>query len=497
MKVRIAVVATLIFALSGVAYAQSSGGDTKRRTIAITYPSRNKHKIYLAGTTRTPRFQAEGQVQTVRGQKQVELDFENLVAAYYLGADYTTYVLWAITPEGHVENMGELRFTGSKGKIRATTRFDTFALMLTAEPHFAVSKPSRLVVLENVPPRGPVAVQTAEIFFTGDSGRYYTDDKLPELTTKDYAKQPLELIGARRAVEIAERAGADRFARSDLATAKLTLEAAEQNYLAGERANSELLGRKAIREAERARALAEERSEAARRRDEIKRRDDALAERDRAQQDLLDRIDDLTAELRVSEASRERAEEEAERAHTEAADLRVQMRNVEAQNDQLRDQLRQVEDRLGMVEREREAERMANQRTQSFQSLNQMLAPVATVREDPRGFKVVIPDNLFNKDGSLKPTAAAKLNPIAGVLLGQPAVEFMIEGYMDDRGQAESILQESQLRAQAIADFLAGAGVASDRFKVTGYGSANPLASNRTLKGRAANRRVELVFIKP
>jgi outer membrane protein OmpA-like peptidoglycan-associated protein len=205
----------------------------------------------------------------------------------------------------------------------------------------------------------------------------------------------------------------------------------------------------------------------------------------------------VKAELRVSESSRQRAEEEAERAHDEAADLRVQVRALQAQVDQLSEQARQAEDRLGMVEREREAERQATQRTTSYQSLQQMLGPVACVQPDARGFKVVLPDSLFDpKTGGLKPTAAAKLNPIAGVLMGQPGVEFVIEGYMDDRGPGD-VLQLSQLRAQSVGDFLSGAGVSADRFKVTGYGSANPVSPNKTLKGRVANRRVELVFLKP
>jgi outer membrane protein OmpA-like peptidoglycan-associated protein len=495
---RIVLVVAVLMLMVGAASAQiSGGGDTKRRTVAITYPPRDKHKIYLSGTTRTPRFTGEGNVQTVRGAKQIELDINNMVPAYMLGADYTTYILWAITPEGQIESVGELRLGGSKAKFRGTTKFDTFALIVTAEPHFAVSRPSRMVVAENIPPRGPVAIQSAEIFFQGDSGSYYRDDQLPELATKEAAKRPIELLGASRAIEIAKRAGAERYARADLDDAINSYAKAEQYYLSGERPSSELLARTAIREAERARELAEERTEAARRRDEKKQYDDALAERDREQQDMLDRIEDLTAELRVSEGGRRRAEDEAERAHGEAADLRVHIRTLEAQNEQLRDQLQELESRLGMVEREREAERVSAQRNQAFQSLNEMLSPVATVREDPRGFKVVLPDSLFNANGSLKATASSKLNPIAGVLLGQPGVSFMIEGYLDDRGQPDAILQSSQVRAQAIADFLVAAGISSDRFKVTGYGSANPLASNKTLKGRTANRRVELVFIRP
>lgn len=495
---RIAVLAALVTLCAGAALAQqSSGGDTKRKTIAITYPTKGKVEVKLTGTTRTPKANATAEVQRLRGLTQVEIELDDMVPAYLLGADYTTYILWAVTPEGQVENMGEFRLNGSRSKLRATTRFDTFSMFITAEPHFAVTRPSRLVVAENVPPKGPVALQSAEVYFQGDSGRYFSDDQLPEATGKEWAKQPIELIGARRAVEIARRADADKFAQTDLGDAMDSLSKAETAYLNGDRPTTELLGRKAIREAERARELAEEKAEAKRQRDAIRVREEAIAANEKDKQDLLDKIDDLTAQLKVSEASRERAEDEAERAHNEAADLRVQTRNLQTQVDTLTDQSRQYEDRLGMMEKQQEADRAANQRAQSYQTLNQMLGPLATVQPDARGFKIVLPDSLFDTTGKLKSTAAAKLNPIAGVLQGQPGVEFVIEGYMDDRGQPDAVLQTSQLRAQAVGDYLAGLGLNADRFKVTGYGSASPVASNKTLKGRTANRRVELIFLKP
>ena len=496
---RIAVIAATLSLIAGAALAQqSSGGDTKRRTIAITYPNKGSVDVKFTGTTRTPKANAGAEVQRIRGLTQVEIELDDMVPAYLLGADFTTYVLWAVTPEGQVENMGEFRLNGSRSKLRATTRFDTFAMFITAEPHFAVTKPSRLVVAENVPPRGPIAIQSAEVFFTGDSGRYFSDDQLPDTTTKEWAKQPIELIGARRAVEIARRANAEEFAKNDLSGALDSLSKAETAYLNGDRPTTELLGRKCIREAERARELAEERADAKRQRDAIRVREEALAENERDKQKLLDDLEDLRAELRVSEAARQRAEEEAERAHNESADLRVQARNLQSQVDTLAEQARQAEDRVGMMEKDREADRAANQRSQSYQMLNQLLGPVATVQNDARGFKVVLPDSLFDpKTGALRSTAAAKLSPIAGVVYGHPDVEFVIEGYMDDRGNPDAILQSSQLRAQAVADFLASSGVASDRFKVTGYGSANPVSSNKTLKGRVSNRRVELVFLRP
>lgn len=495
---RMTVLVAALALLSGAAFAQQSGGgDIRRRTLAITYPPKGKLRVQLAGTTRTPRANAAAQVLRMRGLTQVEIELDDMVPAYLLGADFTTYVLWAITPEGQVENMGEFRLTGSRSKLRATTRFETFSMLVTAEPHFAVSKPSRLVVLENVPPKGPAALQSSEVFFTGDSGRYFSDTQLPDATTKDYAKQPIELLGARRAVQIAKLAGADQFARHDVGAAEDSLTKAESAYLNGDRPSAELLGRKSIREAERAREISEERAEAKRIRDEMRAREEAIAVNEKTITEYLDRIDDLEAQLKVSEGARVRAEEQGERANDEAADLRAQLRVMQSQIDDLSAQLRQAQDRAGSAERERDAERAAIERTRSFQSLQQMLGSVAKVQPDARGFKIVLPDAMFDaRTGTLKATAATKLNPIAGVLLGHPAVPFLVEGYMDDRGQPDAILQASQNRAQAVSTFLAGAGVGQDRFSVTGYGSASPVASNKSPAGRVSNRRVELVFLK-
>lgn len=495
---RIAVVLAFIALFTGAAFAQQSGGgDSKRRTLAITYPPKGKLRVQLAGTTRTPRANAGAEVLRMRGLTQVEIELDDMVPAYLLGADYTTYVLWAVTPEGQVENMGEFLLTGSRSKLRATTRYETFAMFITAEPHYAVSKPSRVVILENVPPKGPAALQSADVYFTGDSGRYFSDSQLPEAATKEYAKQPIQLLGARRAIQIAKLAGADQFARRDIGLAEESFAKAETFYLNGDRPSSELLGRKSIREAERAREISEERAEAKRVRDEMRAREEAIAVNEKTMSEYLDKIDDLEAQLKVSEGGRTRAEEGYERANDEAADLRAQLRVMQAQLDDVQNQLRQAQDRVGSAERERDAERVAVERTRSFQALQQMLGSVAKVQADARGFKVILPDSMFDaRTGALKATAAAKLNPIAGVLLGHPAVPFLVEGYMDDRGNADVLLQNSTNRAQSVSTFLINAGVAQDRFSMTGYGSASPIASNKSVAGRGTNRRVELVFLR-
>jgi outer membrane protein OmpA-like peptidoglycan-associated protein len=472
MRSRAAIIGLLMMLSSAsVAVAQQTGGgDTRRRTIAVTYPDKGRIRVVLAGTPRTPRANGAAEVRRMRGLTQVEIELDDMVPAYLLGADYTTYVMWAITPEGQIENLGEFRLNGSRSKLRATTRFETFALLVTAEPHLAVQKPSRVVVLENVPPKGPgVMVQSAEIYFTGDTGRYLSNSDLPEVVQKDWAKQPLELLGARRAVEIAKLAGAEQHASRAYAEAQDSFQKAEAAYLAGDRASAELLGRKSIRLAERARELSEERAEAARERELKRQTDETIRDLEVGARQYLDQIDDLKGELKVSESARTRAEDEAERAHEEAATLRVTNRSLQGQVDQLTSQVRQLEEQLSQLERARQADAAANQRAQAYQTLNEMLRPLATVQSDSRGFKVVLPDSLFApQKGALRESAASKLNPIAAILIAHPTVEFLVESYTDDRGAPEALMQLSDERAQAIAAFLTNAGVSAERYMVTG-----------------------------
>src|SRR2546422_10033321 len=151
------------FILVGVAAVSFAQSDVRRTTIAITYPLNQTIDVPFHGTTRLPRLKGSAKVrrQGRRGTR-VELRIENLPRAYELGGVYTTYVLWAISPDGHVDNLGEIKRSGSgiiDSKIDVTTPLQTFALILTAEPHFLVHSPSRMVVMENL---APIAIRDAQ-----------------------------------------------------------------------------------------------------------------------------------------------------------------------------------------------------------------------------------------------------------------------------------------------------------------------------------------------
>src|SRR2546429_9158188 len=156
----IATIAILVFS-SAAALTQS---DVTRTTLSITYPLDQTIEVPFHGTTRLPRLKGSATVrrQSRRGTR-VTLAIDNLPRAYELGSVYTTYVLWAISPDGHVDSLGEIKRSGSgliDSKIDLTTPLQTFALVVTAEPHFLVHSPSRMVVMENL---APVAIRAAQL----------------------------------------------------------------------------------------------------------------------------------------------------------------------------------------------------------------------------------------------------------------------------------------------------------------------------------------------
>src|SRR5256712_11716668 len=157
----------VLFALIVLAATALAQNDARRTTVAITYPLNQTIEVAFHGTTRLPRLKGTAKVkrQGRRGTR-VELSLENLPRAYELGSVYTTYVLWAISPDGHVDNLGEIKRSGSvaiDSKIDVTTPLQTFSLVVTAEPHFLVRVPSRMVVLENLPPQRTNQAQVAVV----------------------------------------------------------------------------------------------------------------------------------------------------------------------------------------------------------------------------------------------------------------------------------------------------------------------------------------------
>src|SRR3982751_5836298 len=198
--------------------------DAERKTVAITYPLDETVTLKFRGTTLLPRLKGEAKVRRAgRRGTRVELSIDDLPRASELGGIYTTYVVWAISPDGHVDNLGEIKRSGStfvNSKLEVTTPLQTFALIMTAEPHFLMKVPSRMVVMENLPPQRPNGsqVETADVRYIGNSSDYFRNAHVPELAEADYQQTPVSLLGARQAVNLAKYAGASEDAQAELQT---------------------------------------------------------------------------------------------------------------------------------------------------------------------------------------------------------------------------------------------------------------------------------------
>src|SRR5688500_10154296 len=151
----IAGIFSLLFFLgsTGLVFGQV---DIGRRTTAITYPLDELVTVQSRGTTRFPRMKGEARIKrTSRNGSEIELSVSKMPRPFELGAGYATYVLWAVAPDGQVDNLGEIKRRGFfefDSRMSVTTPLQTFALIITAEPHFLVWRPSQEIMLENLSP---------------------------------------------------------------------------------------------------------------------------------------------------------------------------------------------------------------------------------------------------------------------------------------------------------------------------------------------------------
>src|SRR5688500_7430816 len=214
--------------------------DVARRTTAITYPLDDLVFVQFRGTTRYPRMKGEAKIKrTSRNGSEIELSISKMPRPFELGAGYATYVLWAISPEGQVESLGEIKRRGFfefDSRMSVTTKLQTFALIITAEPHFLVTRPSQEIMLENLSPyavSGKTITTTPSIQYFGNSSDYFRDSRTPEIAELDYSKTPSTILQARQALALAKFAGADRDAATELQEAESLFNSAEEAWRAG------------------------------------------------------------------------------------------------------------------------------------------------------------------------------------------------------------------------------------------------------------------------
>jgi len=510
---------------------------------AINYNHRSgATRIDFRGTALQPGARGEATVESKQGVIKIDARMEKLQPATDYGSEYLTYVMWAITPEGRATNVGEVLLNGDKSKLDATTDLQSFGLIVTAEPYFAVTQPSNVVVMENFVRRDTVGTieQVDAKFELLERGQYVINVNPAEVKPMRLgSKVPLELYEARNAVRIARWTGAEQYAPDTYLKAVQGLENAE-GYLTG-KAGSKPIGtvaREAVQMAEDARiitikrmseeALASERQAGAEReaRAEIGRaaaQDDAAriardAETARiaaqAEADRLKRENAATADAARIEADRLRQENAAQTAAAQhdaellktqndarAASARIELDQLKSDNAA---QLALSQTEADRLKRENEAQRASSQadldraakekaelRAQLLSQFNAILQ----TRDTVRGLVVNMSDVLFDTGKySLRPVAREKLAKVAGIVSGHPGLRLDVEGYTDSVGGDDYNQQLSEQRGGAVRDYLTQQGMASGSVTSRGFGKAQPVASNDTAEGRQQNRRVELVI---
>jgi outer membrane protein OmpA-like peptidoglycan-associated protein len=493
----------------------SASNTVSRTTKAVNYRrAGGSTKIDFSGTELMQGASGEARVESKSNRMEIDAKFLGFDDATKFGLEYLTYVLWAVSPQGRAVNLGEVALKNGAGQVKAITDMQTFGMIVTAEPYFAVTQPGNMVVLENTlgpTTQGKVENIDAQYELLGRGIYSSSNTKIENAIFGIDRKTPLELFEARNAVRIAHIAQADKYAPASLSKAEQQLRNAEDIYSRkSDKKSVSAAAREVVETAEEARVMAvkqkaEEDAQAKAAADkkaaeeqaaaEIKRRQDAEVARQQAEAAKADAIRmKQEAEKAAADAARQKAEAEQATAAAVAQQQAAQAAAEQAARDKAAavDQQRAAEaeaDKARQAAAKAEAEK-ADLRAQLLNQLNSILQ----TRDSARGLIVNMSDVLFDTGSyTLKPGAREKLAKISGIVLAHPGLNLQIEGHTDSVGTDEFNQQLSERRADSVRDFLAEQGVPASSITAKGFGKTQPVASNDTAEGRQRNRRVELV----
>jgi outer membrane protein OmpA-like peptidoglycan-associated protein len=497
------------------------------RTVqAVNYGHRNgMSEVLFAGTALQPSAEGSAKVRSKRGTMEVEADFGNLQSPTTFGNEYLTYVMWAISPEGRAVNLGEVLVGGNdRSKLTATTDLQAFALIVTAEPYYAVRQPSNVVVLENVvreDTKGTTEAVNAKYELMERGGYLPTGFKFDPLVLK--ADLPLEFYEARNALRIAQSEGAEQYADASYRHAVELMNTADADATSQHIDKKPLIAvaREAVQTAEDAREIAVKKIDEERRASDLQASSDAQA-RSQAQADDAIRLkeqaqsDTARAQTDAARAQADTAKAQADMAANQTASAAAvnaaQADAAQAQADKARTQAdmatNQTASAAAISAAQADADRsrlIAQQAQQGEQQANTdkaamraqlsvQLNKILETRDSARGLIVSMSDVLFDTGKySLKPGAREKLAKVAGILISYPGLNIEVGGYTDNVGGDEMNQKLSENRASTVLNYLVEQGVTTNSVSSKGYGNTLPVASNDNAAGRQENRRVELV----
>jgi len=493
-----------------------------RSVQAVNYRHRSgSTKMDFAGTDLMPSADGVAQVNSKRGSIEIEAEFGGLDRPTSFGNEYLTYVLWAISPEGRAVNLGEVLVGDNhRSKLRVTTDLQAFAMIVTAEPYYAVRQPSNVVVLENVvreDTKGTIEAVNAKYELMERGGYIPTGYKFDPVVLN--ARLPLEFFEARNALRIAQSEGADQYASDSYQRAVQLMDSADSFATEKGAPKKQLIAvsREAVQTAEDAReiavkkmgevSLANERQDSADAQAHSRARaDEAVRQKDRAQRNELtaqDAAAQAQSDTARAEAAKAQAESDAANARNAASD--AQAATATAQSDMAANQATSAA-ALSAAQADADQSRRdtltAQQATQQAESdkaamrtrLSLQLNAILQTRETARGLIVSMSDVLFDTGRfSLKPGAREKLAKVAGILLAYPGLNIEVGGYTDNVGTDGMNQTLSENRAGSVRDYLVQQGVLANSVSSRGFGNTLPVASNDNSAGRQQNRRVELL----
>ena len=484
MKKTVLIIALSVFCSSPI-FAQDQAANSpsvvnininvSKTVQAVSFPNNTSSRIDFTGTPLLPFAKGQAKIDNKKGIITIDMQLQKMSPATQLGPEFLTYVLWAITPEGRAANLGEILLNGDKAKLIATTQMPNFALIITAEPYFAVTEPSEAVVLMGVPgsnTKGMTTPVSARLLRRSA----YHESQLQPITMDP--KVPLAVYEARNAMRIAQLQGAEKYAPNAWSTAQQS-QAQMDDYIARKQKNPILTAaRSTTQQAEDARSLAVK-AEAAEKVAQAQQ-----AEADRAAQ-AKQREAQLSAEQQAEALQRAQADARAAQAQAAAAQEAQARAQAEAAKVQA--------DAAAQKSAQQAAEAIEAQRALRAQLLAQLNSVLQTV-DTPRGLVVTMADILFSTGKyQLSQNATLALAKMSGVILAHPGLKLKIEGYTDSTGSPQFNLKLSGQRADEVRAFLISQGLSPDSVTSVGLGAASPVASNDTSAGRQQNRRVEIV----
>jgi outer membrane protein OmpA-like peptidoglycan-associated protein len=493
-----------------------------RSVQAVNYEHRSgSSKVDFTGTDLMPSANGVAEVNSKRGSIAIEAEFGDLRKPTTFGNEYLTYVLWAISPEGRAVNLGEVLVGGNhRSKLNVTTDLQAFALIVTAEPYYAVRQPSNVVILENVvreETKGTTEAVNAKYELMERGGYIPTGYKFDPVILN--AKLPLEFFEARNALRIAQSEGAEQYAADSYQHAVKLMDSADAHATNKHIDKKPLIAvsREAVQTAEDARAIA------------VKKMDDVRLANERqvsadAQAQSLAQADEATrrkeqAESDTAKAQAAKSQAEADTVNAQAANAQAQSDAAKARNDAVDAQAATAkaqsdmaasqassatalsaaqadadQSRADSLKAQQAAQQAESEKAAMRAKLSEQLNSILQTRDTARGLIVSMSDVLFDTGKySLKPGAREKLAKVAGILLSYPGLNIEVGGYTDNIGGDAMNQTLSDNRAGSVRDYLVQQGVSTNSVSARGFGNSLPVASNDNSSGRQQNRRVELL----